>query len=117
MTATTSSTGTAVATPVRPVSVSRRRRPVRMGAVVTYAVLALLALIYIYPFLIDLATSFKTDKDATADPLGLIPPTWTSAAYANLFFNSDFPRWFLNSGIVMSTAAASLSGYCVPWLS
>lgn len=99
MTATTS-TGNAVATAARPVPTIRRRRPVRLGAVVTYAVLALLALIYIYPFLIDLATSFKTEQDATADPLGLIPPTWTSAAYTNLFFNSDFPRWFLNSGIV-----------------
>jgi multiple sugar transport system permease protein len=82
------------------VSVPKRKRQVRLGAVVTYVVLALLALVYIYPFLIDLATSFKTEQDATSDPLGLIPPTWTAAAYTNLFFNSDFPRWFLNSGVV-----------------
>jgi multiple sugar transport system permease protein len=99
-TTTTGSASTGAGTARAAAAPRRRRRPLRLGSVVLYLVLALLALIYIYPFLIDLATSFKTEQDATANPLGLIPPTWTAAAYQNLFFNSDFPRWFMNSGIV-----------------
>lgn len=79
---------------------SRRRAPLRVGPVVLYAVLILLAIVYIFPFLIDIATSFKTDVDATNDPVGLIPPTWTTAAYTYLFSQSDFPLWFGNSAIV-----------------
>ena len=32
-----------------------------------------LALVYIFPFVIAIATSFKTEPDATADPLALVP--------------------------------------------
>ena len=41
----------------------------------TYFALVLAAVIYIYPFLIELGTSFKTDDDATAHPLNPIPRT------------------------------------------
>jgi len=78
----------------------RRRRPVRAGSVVLYVVLVLLAILYIYPFLITIATSFKIESDATNDPVSLIPPTWTSSAYTYLFSQSDFPLWFLNSAVV-----------------
>lgn len=65
-----------------------------------YLVLIALALAYIFPFLINLATSFKTEPDAATDPLSLIPATWSSAAYERLFLNSDFPLWFGNSLVV-----------------
>jgi len=67
---------------------------------VSYAILVVLAIVYILPFLIQLATSFKTDADATAHPVSLIPQVWTTAAYTKLFLNSDFPTWFANSAIV-----------------
>ena len=66
----------------------------------TYALLITLAVIYIMPFLIQVATSFKTDADAASNPVSLIPQTWTTAAYQRLFLNSDFPVWFKNSAIV-----------------
>jgi len=75
-----------------------RRRP-RLGAIVVYSVLVVLALVYIYPFLVQIATSFKTDAEATNDPLSLIPQHFTVAAYAELF-QGDFPLWFKNSAIV-----------------
>jgi multiple sugar transport system permease protein len=84
-----------------------------------YAVLLIIAVIYIYPFLIEIFTSFKTDPDATADPIGLIPTTWTTAAYQQLFLNSDFPVWFKNSAIVtvfVTTGRVffdSLAGYAL----
>jgi multiple sugar transport system permease protein len=99
MTATT--TRTAAARPAAATgSAGRRRRPVRLGTAVLYAALIALAAVYIFPFLVDLATSFKTEVEATADPVSLLPPTWTTLAYRNLFVNSDFPLWFANSGIV-----------------
>ena len=94
-----------------------RRR--RRGTVLTYAVLAVIALGYIYPFLINIATSFKTDPDAATEPLSLIPATWTSAAYSRLFLHSDFPVWFGNSVLVTACVTAgrvfidSLAGYAL----
>ncbi|NNC12208.1 carbohydrate ABC transporter permease [Planctomonas sp. JC2975] len=70
------------------------------GRVVLYVLLIAVAAVYIYPFLIQVATSFKTDPDAAANAASLIPQTWTTAAYQKLFLSSDFPLWFKNSVIV-----------------
>jgi multiple sugar transport system permease protein len=91
--------GTAVAAPST-TAAKPHRRPFRLGTGVLYLVLAVLAVIYIFPFLIDIATSFKTEVDASNDPVSLIPPTWTTAAYSYLFSQSDFPLWFANSALV-----------------
>lgn len=81
-----------------------RRRTRSTGRIVTtsvfYALLIALAIVYIYPFLIQLATSFKTDPDAATNPLTLVPQTFTTEAYAQLFLSSDFPVWFKNSVVV-----------------
>ena len=71
-----------------------------VGRSVLYAVLLVLAVIYITPFLIQVATSFKTDAEAANNPISLLPQTWSTAAYEKLFLNSDFPVWFTNSAIV-----------------
>ncbi|WP_374208171.1 carbohydrate ABC transporter permease, partial [Microbacterium sp. Bi128] len=65
-----------------------------------YVLLGVLALIYIYPFLVQVATSFKTDAAAAADPISLVPQPFTWAAYERLFLRSDFPVWFANSAVV-----------------
>ncbi|WP_425488163.1 carbohydrate ABC transporter permease [Microbacterium proteolyticum] len=84
-----------------------------------YALLIVLALIYIYPFLVQVATSFKTDAAAAADPISLLPQTFTWAAYERLFVNSDFPVWFANSAVVTVFVTAgrvffnSLAGYAL----
>ncbi|MFT4122481.1 MAG: carbohydrate ABC transporter permease [Microbacteriaceae bacterium] len=89
------------------------------AASVLYAVLLVLALVYIYPFLIQVATSFKTNADATANPLSLLPATATTEAYTKLFGNSDFPTWIKNSVIVTVFVTAgrvffdSLAGYAL----
>ncbi|MFF0909780.1 MULTISPECIES: carbohydrate ABC transporter permease [Microbacterium] len=84
-----------------------------------YALLCVLALIYIYPFLVQVATSFKTDASAAADPVSLVPQPFSVAAYERLFLNSDFPVWFANSAIVTVFVTigrvffASLAGYAL----
>jgi multiple sugar transport system permease protein len=97
-----------------------RRAPGRIAATSgLYALLVVIAIVYIFPFLIQVATSFKTNADATANPLSLVPTTWTTAAYHELFVNSDFPTWFKNSVIVTLFVTAgrvffdSLAGYAL----
>ena len=85
------------------VDVSHQARP-RSGWVVVlgalaYLVLIIFAAIYIYPFLVQIATSFKTTDDATAHPLALIPRPWTVDAYRALA-DTNYTRWFANSTIV-----------------
>lgn len=83
-------------------SLGREQLPTRAiaGRSLLYAILIVLAIIYIAPFLVQVATSFKTDGDAAANPMALLPQTWSTAAYERLFLNSDFPVWFQNSAIV-----------------
>jgi multiple sugar transport system permease protein len=121
---------TATAAPAvgAPASTPRSRPPMRrvkltraglIAQVITYTLLIAVAVLYIFPFLIDVATSFKTEPDAASNPLSLVPQTWTTAAYQKLFFNSDFPVWFKNTAIVTIVVTAgrvffdSLAGYAL----
>ena len=119
MTATAARPAAAPAPGVAKAPAPRRRRRRGFTMPVFYAVLALMALIYIYPFLINIATSFKTDAEAPATPLSLIPATWSTLAYERLFLNSDFPRWFANSTVVAVLVTLgrvlfdSLAGYAL----
>ncbi|MGI8459914.1 MAG: carbohydrate ABC transporter permease [Propionibacteriaceae bacterium] len=87
--------------------------------IVLYAVLVALALIYIMPFLIQVATSFKTDAEAATQPISLVPTTWSTGAYKKLFLNSDFAVWSKNSVIVTIVVTLgrvffnSLAGYAL----
>ncbi|MBA2809307.1 carbohydrate ABC transporter permease [Streptomyces sp. KM273126] len=106
---------------VRPVL---RRFPVPLRAL-GYTAVAVLGLLYLMPFVIQLVTGFKTDPDAASHPLGLMPVTPTTAAYQRLFGLSQagdgvpFLRWLGNSTViaVVVTAArvlfASMAGYAL----
>jgi multiple sugar transport system permease protein len=91
--------------------------------VVGYTFLVLLAVIFIAPFVISVATSFKTEPDATANPISLIPHPPTVSSWQQILgigpnaAVTDFPRWFMNS-VFVSTAITlgrvffdSLAGY------
>jgi multiple sugar transport system permease protein len=85
---------------------------------VGYSALVVFALLYLFPFIIQIGTSFKTDADATANPLNPIPETFTTAAYRALF-EQDLPLWFGNSVFVALCVTAgrvffdSLAGYAL----
>lgn len=89
------------------------------GQIILYLILIFLALIYISPFLVQIATSFKTDAEASSNPVSLIPRVWSAAAYQRLFLRSDFPVWFRNSVLVTLFVTAgrvffdSLAGYAL----
>jgi len=106
--------------PRRPQTWRSRLRGGRAGtSALVYAVLLVLAIMYIYPFLIQVATSFKTDPEAVSNPLALVPQVWSTAAYERLFLRSDFPIWFRNSVVVTLCVTAgrvffcSLAGYAL----
>ena len=117
MTATTVAPPPAATAPRTPPSA--HHRPHRAGTVAVYVVLTLVAIVYIYPFLIQVATSFKTDAEAATNALSLVPTTWTTAAYVKLFSGSDFPLWLRNSVIVTACVTVgrvfidSLAGYAL----
>ena len=102
----------------------RRPKPYRPGQLsprarmASYGALLLFALIYIFPFLIELGSSFKTDADATNHPLNPIPQHWTLAAFHELG-RQDFPLWFANSAFVAVSVTAgrvlfdSMAGYAL----
>ncbi|HEY0217644.1 MAG TPA: carbohydrate ABC transporter permease [Cellulomonas sp.] len=104
----------------RPAPGRPRRSRRRLAATsFTYAVLVVLALLYVYPFLIQVATSFKSDAEAAQNAVSLIPQSWSTAAYERLFRRSDFPLWFRNSVIVTVVVTVgrvfinSLAGYAL----
>lgn len=84
----------------------------------TYLVLIFFALLYIFPFLIQIGTSFKTVVDATANPLNPFPQSWTAEAFRRLGAQ-DFPRWFGNTVFITVCVTIgrvffdSLAGYAL----
>ncbi|GAA1379514.1 carbohydrate ABC transporter permease [Luteococcus sanguinis] len=105
----------------RTMDASDARQANRMGPAgwVALGLLSVMAVFYIFPFVLQVANSFKTDAEATANAMSPVPQVWTTAAYDRLFRNSDYPRWFLNSVIVTLFVTAgrvffnSLAGYAL----
>jgi multiple sugar transport system permease protein len=111
--------GPAVRAQGRPV-LGRFPLPLRM---LGYALVVAVGLLHVLPFVIELVTGFKTDSDAAAHPLGLIPSSPTTAAFQRLFGLSKtgggvpFLHWLGNSAFVAVLVTAgrvlfdSMAGY------
>ncbi|GAA1703329.1 carbohydrate ABC transporter permease [Microcella alkalica] len=118
--ATGTKSGSSIRTPERPF---RRKKQIggraRANILLGYLILIGLALIYIYPFLISISASLKTDAEATQNALSLIPDTITYAAYERLFGDVPFPQWAGNTlliSVVVTTGRVffdSLAGYAL----
>jgi ABC-type glycerol-3-phosphate transport system permease component len=68
-------------------------------------------IVIIYPFLIMIAGSFKTDLEMNRAPLRIFPQDGTVNNYRTLFTSIPFVRQFFNSTLV-ATAYAGLSMLC-----
>lgn len=99
-----------------------RSRP--LTRTVFYVVLVIFAIIYLYPFVIQVATSFKSDPQANANPLSIIPNPVELNAWKRIFGltpDSSVPilHWAFNSALVTVLVTAgrvfsdSLAGYAL----
>jgi multiple sugar transport system permease protein len=84
-----------------------------------YFMLAFFSLVFLYPFVIQLANTFKSEPDASAHPLSPIPHPITDASFLRIFDGTDFPRWMFNSVLVTLVVTVgrvffdSLAGYAL----
>ena len=91
----------------------------RIARTLTYSFLIAVAIVYIFPFVVAVVTSFKTEPNATADPLGLWPSPVTTTAFDQLYRDQDFLLWVKNSLIVTLSVTFlrvfldSLAGYAL----
>jgi len=98
-----------------PVTGSRSRASILVG----YFLLFSMGLVYLYPFVIQVANSFKTEPDAAAHPLSPIPDPFTLSAYERAFVHTDMPLWLANSVFVTLVVTVgrvlldSMAGYAL----
>ncbi|WP_433217168.1 carbohydrate ABC transporter permease [Microtetraspora malaysiensis] len=84
-----------------------------------YFILIFFALVFLYPFVIQIANSFKTEPDAAAHPLSPIPDPVTLNGFEKVFLNTDLPLWLGNSLLVTIIVTVgrvfldSLAGYAL----
>ena len=100
---------------------SSRTSPAKQALL--YAAVVLFAVFFIYPFFIQIATSFKSDPDAAANPLSLIPNPFDLHAWKNIFGQGaahvPATTWIKNSvliAVVVTGARVfldSLAGYAL----
>jgi multiple sugar transport system permease protein len=85
-----------------------------------YVVLAVLGLLFLFPFFWMIISSVKLNKDVLAIPVRFFPPEWNWKSYVNVFTkfpDFNFPRFILNSFIVTVLAVllclffSATSGY------
>lgn len=92
--------------------------PARVRLVLSYGLLFLIALTFLYPFLLTITTSFKTLPEIASNPVGLIPETWTLDGYRRMQ-NLNVDRWMVNSAFVALSITvgnilfASMAGYAL----
>jgi multiple sugar transport system permease protein len=65
-----------------------------------YAILIFFSLVFLYPFVIQIANSFKTEANAAANPLSPIPDPFTTESMTRIFEGTGFPTWLANSVLV-----------------
>ena len=93
----------------------------RTGTAVRYALLAVLALVFLSPLVFMVVTSFKTRADAGGIPPSWIPNPFTTQAYDSILRASGTPvlRWFANSMVAaiansaLVVATAALAAYAL----
>lgn len=82
-----------------------------------YAFLTCFAVVFLYPFVLALATSFKSRPEVAEHAVRPWPLEFTVRAWSDVFLHSDFPLWTFNSILVTVLATLgrvfidSLAGY------
>ncbi|GAB2717642.1 carbohydrate ABC transporter permease [Paenibacillus thermoaerophilus] len=74
----------------------------------TYAILFAITLIWLFPVLWTVLSSFKTQDDLYRWPPALIPPTFSLEHFVAAFEKGNFGTYFMNSTIVTITSTLLL---------
>lgn len=86
--------------------------------ILSYALLFLIALSFLYPFYLSVITSFRTLPAIAAEPVVVWPETWTFEGYERMQ-RLNVPRWAFNSAVVAVVVTlsnlifASMAGYAL----
>lgn len=90
----------------------------RLRLIFSYGLLILLALSFMYPFLLTVTTSFKPLPEIAQNPVDLIPDAWTLEGYRRMQ-GLNMGRWTINSAFVSvaitagNVLFASMAGYAL----
>jgi len=77
------------------------------GALISYAVLTIVSIVWLIPFAWALATSLKPDAETTVAPVRGIGSEITFDAYSTVFEGGDILRWYFNSLLVAVVVTAA----------
>lgn len=86
---------------------SSARSAERASRTILYVVIAVLGLVFVFPFFWMVVSSLKLNRDVLAIPIRFLPPVWNWKSYVNVFTqfpDFNFPRFILNSIIVTTLA-------------
>ncbi|MEV4350252.1 carbohydrate ABC transporter permease [Actinoplanes sp. NPDC049596] len=91
----------------------------RLSRYLGTTILAFVAVVFLYPFVIQIANSFKTEADAAANPLSPVPSPFTTDSVVRIFEGTGFPTWLGNSVLVAVVVTlsrvllGSMAGYAL----
>ncbi|MFN2202563.1 MAG: carbohydrate ABC transporter permease [Caldilineaceae bacterium] len=90
---------------------------IRISTIVTVALLALLCLVWVYPFLWMVSASLKTQAEIFSSGLNLIPRELQWENYWRAWVDAKFSRYMINTVAItlgtvsLTVASTSLAGY------
>lgn len=95
----------AIETPVKPEKHHMGMRAKKnIANTIIYTILVLMTIIWLAPFIFIVLQSFRVESTGISGYI--VPKQWGFDNYINLFANTKFPRWFLNTFIIAVATAA-----------
>ena len=91
---------------IRPLGQKRRAQ---IGNAAAYGVLILLSIVWLLPFVYLLLQAFRGESTGMVNYI--LPREWSFRNFVDLFRETDFPRWFLNTLIVSLVVAVIQSAF------
>lgn len=97
-----------------------KKKKIDISQVIVITVLSIICIIWIFPLIYILLTSFRTDKSIMFEGFQFFPKKWTLSTYKSVLSNtSDAPiiKWFINSFIsslitaILVVLLSALSAY------
>ena len=92
---------------------TRPRRRVSWWTVGSYALLIVLAVVYVGPMLMLVNTALKTTPEFAKDPVGLTT-TFSVGNFANAWDKADFPRYLVNTVLYAAIATVAYLAAAFP---